>query len=65
MVSTQPAADPAGLYKSGEACKLLGIGSSTLHRYRVAGRIKSVHRPHSSENLYRGRDIINLWRIVY
>ena len=55
----------AALYKSGQVCKLLGIGSTTLWRYTRAGYIKAVHRPCSKENLYRGRDVINLHRFVY
>ena len=66
MVPVLPASiDPSGLYKSGQVCAALGIGATTLWRYNKAGRIPAVHRPGSSENLYKGQDIINLWRIVY
>jgi predicted site-specific integrase-resolvase len=65
MTATQPHVEPSGLYKSGQVCKALGIGSSTLWRYRQAGRIQAVHRPGSAENLYKGQDVINLWKIVY
>ncbi|MCR5071180.1 MAG: helix-turn-helix domain-containing protein [Bacteroidales bacterium] len=66
MVPTLPTnINPDGIYKSGQVCEALGIGSSTLWRYRRDGRIKAVHRPGSGENLYRGRDVINLWKFVY
>ena len=65
MTTTQPQVEPSGLYKSGQVCEALEIGSSTLWRYRKAGRIKAVHRPGSAESLYKGQDVIDLWKIVY
>lgn len=65
MVAVLPEIDPAGIYSPGETVKLLGIGSTTLHRYATSGLIKAVRRPGSSRRLYVGQDIINLHRIVY
>lgn len=57
--------DPNGVYKSGQACRLLGIGTTTLWRYTRDGIITPGHRPCSKENLYLGRDLIKLHRIKY
>lgn len=65
MVSVLPDINPDGVYKSGQVCALLEIGSTTLWRYVQKGMIRPGHRPGSKENLYAGREIIKLHRIVY
>ena len=44
---------------------MLGIGATTLWRYTRRGVIQAGHRKGGKENLYLGRDIIKLHRIVY
>ena len=66
MVAVLPdTLQPAGIYKPGEVCEILDIGSSTLWRYVKAGYIKAVHRPTGKMNLFRGQDVINLHKYVY
>lgn len=66
MVPVLPSTlDPNGVYKSGQVCEMLGIGATTLWRYTRRGVIQAGHRKGGKENLYLGRDIIKLHRIVY
>lgn len=65
MVSVLPDINPEGVYKSGQVCALLEIGPTTLWRYVQRGMIRPGHRVGSKENLYAGREIIKLHRIVY
>ena len=65
MVSVLPDINPDGVYKSGQVCAMLQIGATTLWRYVQKGIIRPGHRAGSKENLYTGREIIKLHRIVY
>lgn len=66
MVPVLPSTlDPNGVYKSGEVCRMLGIGATTLWRYTQKGTIKAGHRRGGKQRLYLGREVIKLHRIVY
>lgn len=66
MVAVLPESlDPQGVYTGRQVCDLLEIGTTTLSRYVHKGVITPGHRPGSSVNVYSGRDVIKLHRIVY
>jgi len=66
MVSVLPESlDPHGVYTARQVCDILQIGTSTLCRYVQKGVIVGGHRPGSSVRVFKGRDVINLHRIVY
>lgn len=66
MVAVLPESfDPAGVYTARQVCDILQIGTSTLTRYVQKGVIKRGRRAGSSVAVYKGRDVLNLHRIIY
>lgn len=65
MIATRPQVSPEGLYSRKEAAEALGINTSTLHRYTEKGVIKASTRKGTGKRVWRGRDIIRLWLIIY
>lgn len=65
MITTEPKVDPNGLYQMGDAAKALQIAPSTLHRYTEAGLVKPRVRRSNGRRVWKGIDLITLWRIIY
>lgn len=66
MVAVLPdSLDPQGVYTGRQVCDILQIGTTTLSRYVHKGVITPGHRAGSSVNVFKGRDVINLHRIIY
>lgn len=53
---------PDGRYSVGETCKLLGIARSTLLRYTNNGDISFIVRRLDKRKLYKGSEILRIWR---
>jgi predicted site-specific integrase-resolvase len=51
-------------YDTKSTCSKLGIGRSTLHRYRRAGLIKASYHRANLRPYYTGSEIIRLWNMT-
>lgn len=65
MTTHEPQVNPAALYESKAACEALGISRQTLARYARTGMIKARVRASNNRRVFKGCDIIRLWRYVY
>ncbi len=64
MNISQPKVAPQGRYDTNTACTELGIGRSTLQRYRKAGLIHVGYHKANMRPYFKGAEIINLWRMM-
>lgn len=65
MTTIEPNVSPTALYEAKATCEALGITPSTLSRYYRSGYIKADVRRVNGRRVYKGSEIIKLWRIVY
>jgi len=54
----KPIVIPSEPYTVAETCAALGVDRRTLHRYTVAGSIKSHRRSADNRIVYWGKDIL-------
>lgn len=59
-----PTVAPQGRYDTKTACAKLGIGRSTLNRYRKAGLIRPRLHKANSRPYYIGAEITKLWQMI-
>lgn len=64
MNPMEPKVAPQGRYNTTRACAEIGISRSTLERYRRAGRIHPDYHKANMRPLYKGSEIIKLWRMI-
>lgn len=48
-----------------DAAAALQISPTTLHRYTEQGLIKARVRKANGRRVWKGADLINLWRFIY
>ena len=57
----QPNVSPMGRYSTNKTCELLGIGRSTLNRWRKRGLIRPRYTKVNFRPYYIGHEILSLW----
>lgn len=61
MTAIQPHVAPNGRYDTKTTCAVLGIGRSTLMRYRKAGLIRACYHRANMRPYFKGNEITRLW----
>lgn len=61
MTALQPEVAPMGRYSIRKTCELLGIGRSTLNRWRKKGLIRPRYSKVNLRPYYYGHEILSLW----
>lgn len=64
MTAFEPQVANGGRYDTNTTCSQLGIGRSTLTRYRKAGLIRPRYHKANMRPYYMGSDIVKLWRMI-
>lgn len=65
MITTEPRVNPDGLYESRQACAALAIAASTLNKYTALGYCKASTRRCNGRRIWKGSELIRLWRFIY
>ncbi len=60
----EPNVAPNGRYDTNTTCTVLGVGRSTLNRYRKAGLIRPRLHKANSRPYYIGAEITKLWQMI-
>lgn len=65
MIATEPRVTPTGLYEAKAAAEALGISRQTLHSYTRQGLLAASIRKTNGRRVWRGSELIRIWRIIY
>lgn len=64
MTGTKPDVSYNGRYDTKTTCAKLGIGRSTLMRYRKAGLIHVQYHKANMRPFFKGSEITRLWLMI-
>ena len=64
MVTKEPNVSPDERFELRDTARILGVSPSTISKWTAAGKIRCSFQKLNGRRCWRGKDIIQAWRVL-